>query len=142
MEVYTLTITLLQGRFYSPWERTVEMRSDTTLFGIHDFIQDAIEFDDDHLFEFFTGRSHRNRDQVFGDGDDDYFDKKPKSLKTTLKEIYPLGRLRLYYFFDWGDSWLFELRKDRKVKQVEPGVEYPRIIEAEGDNPQQYPDLD
>lgn len=138
MEVYTLTIELLAGRFYSDWKRTVEMRSDTTLFGIHGFIQHAIEFDNDHMFEFFTGRSPRNKARVFADGESYYLDKELESLETTLEMLYPLDRSRLYYFFDFGDSWLFEFRKGRKVKQIEPGVEYPRIIEAEGDNPYQY----
>ena len=138
MEVYTLTIELLDGRYYSPWKRVVEMTADTMLIDIHDFIQDTIEFEEDHLFEFFTGRNYRHQDRVFADGENYYMDKELESLDTKLEDIYPLGRNRLYYFFDFGDSWVFEFRKANKRKKVEPGIEYPRIIEAEGENPKQY----
>ena len=142
MEVYTLTITLLGGRYYSPWKRVVEMPADTVLVEISDFILDTIGFDEDHGWEFFTGRNYHNKDRVFAYGENYYLDKELESPETKLEDIYPLGRQRLYYFFDWGDSWLFEFRKANKRKTAEPGVEYPRIIEAEGENPQQYPNWD
>ena len=43
------------------------------------------------------------------------------------------------YLFDFGDKWTFEVRKLRGSKTPEAGVKYPRIIEAIGPNPQQYP---
>ena len=31
-----------------------------------------------------------------------------------LKEIYPMTAYKLYYMFDIGDSWLFEIKKSRQ----------------------------
>lgn len=138
MEVYTLTIELLFGRTDTEWKRVVEFTSDTKLVDIHDFIFDTIGFWEEHLFEFYTGTSYRNKKRVFSD-DDDFLDEEPGSLETTLAEIYPLGRDKLYYMFDWGDSWTFEIRRANKRKNAEPGVAYPRIIESVGENPDQYP---
>jgi hypothetical protein len=142
MDVYTMTIELLSGRFYSPWKRIVEVKADTTLFDIHDFIQHTIKFEEDHLFEFFTGRNQRNKKRVFAYGENYYRDKQLESLEIPLSENFPLGRLKLYYFFDFGDSWIFRISKGRQRKTVEPRVKYPRIIESKGKNPKQYPDWD
>jgi len=50
-----------------------------------------------------------------------------------------LGRKRLYYLFDFGDNWKFEIRRHRKTKEAEAGVEYPRVVMTSGPNPEQYP---
>jgi len=59
-------------------------------------------------------------------------------VRTRLKDIYPLGRKKLYYLFYFGDSWPFEIRKARGVKKPESDVKYPRVVEAIGPAPEQY----
>jgi len=56
-----------------------------------------------------------------------------------LCEIYPLGRLKLYYWFDFGDDWIFEVRNNRGAHPAEPRVSYPRVVERQGPDPEQYP---
>lgn len=41
--------------------RLIEMDSDDSLLSLHEAIQQAVDFDNDHLFEFFVGRNPRNR---------------------------------------------------------------------------------
>ncbi len=102
------------------------------------YIQKIINFDNDHLFEFFVGRNWRNRKKVFGEEDEFGFEE-TDSLDTPLSEVYPLKGMKLFYHFDFGDSWMFTIKKGRKKKYVEKGAEYPRVIESEGENPEQYP---
>ena len=113
--------------------RTIEIGSDATLYDLHFAIQDAVGFDDDHPFEFYAGRSERNRKVVFGD-EDGCFD-------LTLEEVYPLEKgLKLYYLFDFGDDWTFKITQSRKKAiPAEDEVTYPRVIERIGKNPEQYP---
>ena len=59
--------------------------------------------------------------------------------KIRLKDLYPLGRKKLYYLFDFGDNWTFEIRRARGAKKPEANVEYPRVVEAIGPDPEQYP---
>jgi hypothetical protein len=59
-------------------------------------------------------------------------------LETPLKNIWPTCRKKLYYLFDFGDKWIFEIRKDRKAKEPELGIKYTRVIKAIGPNPEQY----
>jgi hypothetical protein len=43
--------------------------------------------------------------------------------------------------FDFGDQWIFQINKTRhKDKVIQPGIVYPRVIEAKGKNPEQYTD--
>ena len=51
--------------------------------------------------------------------------------------------MKLFYLFDFGDSWLFKISKSRK-KEFEPvkGIKYPRVVKEEGEKPEQYPDWD
>lgn len=124
----------------------MEFDSGSSLCDVHLAIQKAINFDNDHLFEFYAGKHFRNRKIEFVDPPDletpfefiDTFD------EITLDQVYPLPKgLKLYYYFDFGDSWIFEIRKSRKKpREPEPGVQYPRIVEKIGENPEQYPRYD
>ena len=60
--------------------------------------------------------------------------------ETTLEQVYPLPKSRkLYYHFDFGDDWYFEIHKNReKPRNPEPGVRYPLIVGSIGPAPQQY----
>ncbi len=125
MEVYTLTITFPYDEEEIPWSRTVEVKEDFTLQKLHNLIQEVVEFDNDHLYEFFVGKNPRNK-----------YGTLPK--KAKLNEIYPITGYKLYYLFDFGDSWLFQISKSRKKKTVQKEIKYPLLIESSGENPEQY----
>ncbi|MBN2054821.1 hypothetical protein JW905_07860 [bacterium] len=124
----------------------IEIDSMSSLFYLHMAIQDALDFDNDHLYEFFAGRSYRhmaieyagmpvwsNRfvpDKVFN--------------KIAIADVWPLpDGLKLFYHFDFGDDWYFQINKTRRKDKVpEPGVKYPRVVESRGPVLIQYPDCD
>ncbi|MCK5690508.1 hypothetical protein KAI87_14610 [Myxococcota bacterium] len=133
LEIYTLTIELESGMYAEDdWKRVIEIPAGSDLDDLHAYIQEIVGFANDHMFEFFAGRDSRHRKRVFGDDEEE-------GLETMLFEVYPLNKLRLFYYFDFGDSWTFSIKKGRKKKSVENGVDYPRVIEFEGENPEQYP---
>ena len=129
MEVYTLTISFPYDEDEETWSKTIEVKEDFTLQNLHRYIQEIVDFDDDHLYEFYIGKNSRNRAQTV-----------PK--KTKLNEIYPMTVYKLYYLFDFGDSWLFQIKKSRKKKTEEKQKKYPVLIESTGVNPEQYPDCE
>ena len=141
-EIYTLTIELDSSMYAdSPWVRVIEISEDTDLYDLHLYLQKIIGFDNDHLFEFFVGKHSRNRERVFEDEGEFGFEE-GGDLGTRLNEVYPITGRKLFYYFDFGDSWIFRIKKGRKKKLVEKGVTYPRIIESEGENPEQYPEYE
>jgi len=119
--------------------RAIEMDDAASLLDLHAAIQESVGFDYDHLFEFFAGRNFRNRKLFFVD--EGHWEYEADALdQVTLQQVYPLPKsLKLYYHFDFGDDWYFEIRKSRKKPvPAEPGVCYPRVVERIGRNPPQY----
>jgi len=142
VEIYTLSITLpLYSRLACnhEWERVIEIPETSSLYGLHSYIQKIVEFDNDHMYMFFAGRSHTNEKVLYSDSAANPFDSGNYG-NVSLNEVYPIKGLKLYYIFDFGDNWVFEIRKSRKKKIVQENMRYPRVIEHTGDNPDQYRD--
>lgn len=134
--IWIFKIKLLGGYAEDGWQVSVEIDSTSTLEDLHFVIQDAVEFDNDHLYQFFVSRTERSQDRVRFD------DENEKIYSTTLENLYPLENGgKLYYMFDYGDCWLFKITKSRKRPQ-EPrqGIKYPRVIDEVGTKPEQYPE--
>ena len=142
-EIYTLTVEMDLGRYSDfLWKRVIEIPEETDLYDLHLYIQKIIDFDNDHLFEFFIGKSWRKREIVFGE-EMEFSYEEQEGLDTKLNEIFPLNKgYKLYYHFDFGDSWKFKIKKMKKIKHFENGIKYPRVIKSEGENPEQYPDYE
>ena len=142
-ELYTLNVC----NFWDPvddknfWDAIIEVPDIYSLFDLHLFIQNIINFDNDHLFEFYAGRNDRNRKIEFSDNPG-YPHDGGDYESILLKDIYPLKGLKLYYLFDLGDNWLFEIRKSRKKAKVQQDTKYPRIVSDNGIKLRQYYDED
>lgn len=137
--IMTLTIKLWYGhRCDTGWEGTLEIESSSTLEELHFAIQKAVDFDNDHLYEFYISRTERSRDRVHFD------DENGEIFERTIGSIYPLGKHRkFFYMFDFGDSWLFQISNSRKKpREPEKGISYPRLVSEKGEKPEQYPDWD
>ncbi len=129
MEIYTLKIKFTYGEDDVPWLRTIEISENFSLLQLHKHIQKLVDFDDDHLYEFYIGKNPRNKVCTL-----------PK--RTKLNEIYPMTGAKLYYLFDFGDCWLFEIKKSKKKRYMISEITLPRLIESSGENPEQYPEWD
>lgn len=142
--ILTLTIDCVSGAYLKKsCIRVIDIDEKACLYDLHEAIQDAVGFERDHPFEFFLANSsspcaHRQRlteKDEWRDKEDDFF-------RIRLMDIWPTGRKKLYYLFDFGDNWTFEIRKKRGSKKPERGVKYPGLIKAIGPNPEQYPRFD
>lgn len=136
------------------WEeevrRTIEIRGDETLHGLHDAIQAAFDWDDDHLYAFFlSGRYWDKKTQYVSprESNDDFGKWLEGGVKTRRANQASIDSLDLSvgriiaYIFDFGDEWRHRL-KLLDIHEVEAGVQYPRIIERHGEAPEQYPGWD
>lgn len=140
-ELLLLKVKVL--RMEEPYIFQLEIPKSASLIDLHEAIQRAMDFDNDHLFDFFSGRNERSSNSVCGrnqeiweDASDDYYD-------LLLEDIYPLpNKFKLYYLFDYGDNWLFEIAKQRKKPVYEATIKYPRVVSSTGVKPKQYPDYD
>lgn len=136
VELFTLNIANIWDPVEDKnfWEATIEVPDICSLLNLHLFIQKTINFGNDHLFEFYAGRNDRNRKIIFsGDSEEfDYSDNEDVYDNILLKDVYPLNGLKLYYLFDFGDNWLFEIRKSRKKAVLSNNTEYPRVVTDNG----------
>jgi len=117
------------------WRRVMEIDEGSTLEELHACIQNAIGFDNDHLYGFYVANSPRSQNKH-------WYDDRNDALGMPVIDLFPLpSGKKLFYLFDFGDNWLFQLAKSRhKPKPMKKGVEYPRVSEAYGPNPNQYPE--
>jgi hypothetical protein len=124
--------------------RTVQIRGDQTLQALHKIIQEAYDFDDDHMYEFQFGKRPDARDAVRyvlpGAQNEIDFPAGPRarSLKSAaigLLDLYV--RKSFFYLFDYGDCWWFKIIVKKIEEQAPPG-RFPRIIDAVGESPPQY----
>ena len=137
--ILTLKVTLLYGPYATEkWEGTLEVDSESLLQELHAAIQGTLNFDDDHLYEFFIARTERSRDRITFDGENGGI------YETTIISLYPLPERRhFYYLFDYGDCWLFKLTRARTPgRQAVRNVKYPRLTHESGTRPPQYPSVD
>ena len=131
--IWTLEIKVFAS---DDWKATIEIDSSSTLEDLHFIIQDAVEFDNDHLYEFYVSRTERSYKRVR------YDDENEGIYDITLDDLFPLEKNnKLFYLFDYGDHWLFRILKSRKKPhEPEKGKTYPHIVKQVGNKPEQYPD--
>ena len=122
----------------SVWRR-MEMTGDQTLDELHEAIQRAFHWDNDHLYAFFLSGKAWDRqteyESPFGEGE-------RNASRYRLEQLPLTPGQQFLYLFDFGD----ELRHLVKLEAVIPGgaeagVNYPQITERHGNAPPQYPSL-
>ena len=88
------------------WRR-LQLASDATFQDLHDAIQDAGPWDDDHLFEFAAGPRHR--EPIATAGDEDRPTEGPGSCppahEVPLSSFFSKKRPKCIYLYDFGDGW-------------------------------------
>lgn len=138
-----LKVECVRGMYWTEeCVRVIAMDDSDSLLDLHEVIQDAVSFDQDHPFDFYTANSASRLAEknwiTFAEG---WHEKMDAFEDTKLKDIWPLGRKKLYYWFDFGDDWIFEIRKMRSSK-ADASLDTPQILERVGPDPEQYPSCD
>ena len=112
------------------------MSHENTFEELHLAIQEAFNFDNDHLYEFYIGGSRRTAKIIFtGDPSGGI------ENDITLGEMAIYKGQKIKYVFDFGDMWEFDITVTNIDKNVPIPVK-PEIIEIKGEAPEQYPDWD
>jgi hypothetical protein len=106
------------------------------LQSLHYAIQDAVDFDADHLYSFFmSGQAW--------DEETEYASPHAQGRSAARVRIGDLNlrmKQRFLYLFDYGDEHHFEVQLVG-VNPDAPKEKYPRVAERHGKNPPQY-DMD
>jgi len=141
--ICTLIIKCVGGAYFKePFMRTIEASDDMTLGGLHNTIQELTGFDNDHLFTFFIARGPRGK-RTHVIETDEWEEMQDRLDEIPLRNVFPLPQnMKLFYWFDFGDDWIFQIGKRGKSKPEDAGARYPKIIKETGPKPVQYPAFD
>ena len=135
-QVYVLRADLVGFRGI---HRMIAARSDQTLVDVHNALQAAFDWDDDHLYSFWLDGSFFGSDEVELTTPDAP-DEGVATADVPLAELnLHLGQ-RIGYVFDFGDEWRVRLTVRERVT-AEPG-DHPRVLELRGTPPPQYAALE
>jgi len=108
--------------------RRIEVPFDIRLDRLHLTLQAAIGWTNSHLYEIRArdiGWSTPYPDQ---DWANDFLDARKARLGDVLEDV---GTKTLKYLYDFGDGWEHTIKIERLI-DAEPGVLYPRLIDAKG----------
>jgi len=112
--------------------RTIALSDEHTLEALHQAIQGAFDFDNDHLYAFYMDGKRYS--------DDRYED--PRGGEGPFADDAAVGAIDLFvgqeflYLFDFGYSWEFPVRLREILDAPHRGD--PKVIAAQGDPPRQY----
>lgn len=121
--VCQLKITLKNVR--PPCWRRFLVPASETLAGLHDIIQVAFDWDDDHLHGFEIGR------RSYGDP---YYGAEHDEGEMTTAAAFTQARQPISYVYDFGDSWRHEIVLEQTV-EPDPAATYPVCVDGRGDAP-------
>ncbi|MDP2335785.1 MAG: plasmid pRiA4b ORF-3 family protein [Bacteroidota bacterium] len=113
--------------------RKIKVSFNHSLEDLHLAIQKAFDFDNDHLYSFFMDNKRYSRHAYHSE----YSDEGPYVNDAIIGELGLYAGKKILYFFDYGDSWEFAVQL-LEIKEDEPLLRKPGIIEIKGDAPEQY----
>jgi hypothetical protein len=109
-----------------PIWRRIQVPESYSFWDMHVAIQDAMGWQDSHLHAFrFIG----SEDQVGLPHDED--DGLRPGWVVQVRDLVHFGAPLALYEYDFGDSWLHEVRLE-DVREAEPKGEYPRCVSGAG----------
>ncbi|MCG8607058.1 plasmid pRiA4b ORF-3 family protein [bacterium] len=146
MEVYTFKVALdFDKRTY----RAIEICGNQTLDTFHQIIFDAFDRDDEHLYSFYLTRkpirsirrrydfSEYTNSEAAEEGYS--YSQIHDAYSATIEQLKINVKDKLYYLFDFGDSWWHEITllsiTDLNIRDSKL---YPKIVKKMGKSPPQY----
>ena len=130
---YTLRVAY---RYQPDFWRDIEIAADQNLEDLHLAIQQALDWDDDHLYSFYTGRRPYDRKTEIGSP---WSEAKRHTHQVELGGLGLAKGKRLLYHFDYGDDHLFDIEV-LGVNAAAPKGKYPKVVGRRGARLEQYPD--
>jgi hypothetical protein len=115
--------------------RKIKISHKHSLNALHLAIQEAFDFDDDHLYSFFMDGKRYSKNAY----NSPYCNEGPYADEAIIGELGLYIGQKILYLFDYGDSWEFQVQL-LGIDEKEFMLNDPQIIEAKGEAPSQYGD--
>lgn len=138
-KIFTLAIECVAGMYYKDEYRfVIQIPTESTLEDLASCILGMIDFDNEHASEFFLANGLRGK-KIWLTADGEWDEDDSAMWDRRLSQIFPLPKhKKLFYIYDFGESWSFQITKKGKEMPALRDVEYPCYIEEIGTKPIQY----
>lgn len=126
--IYTFKVSLNK----SNWAK-IKFDGKNTLLDLHNYIQQAFNFDNDHMYSFFMdGVAWSNNKFTCP-----YEDEGPHVDEAKIGELDLNEKQSFLYLFDYGDEWMFKVEVD-SIEETDIKLLRPQIVETKGKSVKQY----
>jgi len=147
MKVYELKVLLVRMRneeIEGEVSRTFQMKGNFSLYDLHLFIQQAFNWDNDHMFSFYFGGELYDRDNEYsGTPDGEHIiprmgkPNKP-AVTTQIRDLELSKNSKILYLFDYGDELVHNIEVN-SIQLITAGdIKLPSLINEIGVSPSQY----
>lgn len=130
--------------------RDIEIAANQTMADLGELIPEAFAFEDPHLWSFFLSGRAWDRDSEYtlvtqsaGFLElDSFMEPTParRADESLIRDVpFPPDGGEFLFLFDYGDQWEFGVRLVVLSDAIVPGARYPRVAQAVGNPPPQYP---
>lgn len=117
--------------------RTIRISGEETLDALHQAIQYAFDFDDDHLYCFYMSPRRGARQSRESTIYSPRCEERRSADAVCLNELDLFVGRRFTYLFDFGAEWTFEVQVTRIERDLD-GPARAEIIKEKGEAPRQY----
>ncbi len=151
MEVYRLKVVLIRMRFDEIEEevsRTFEVEGSHTLYNLHMVIQNAFNWDNDHMFSFYFGGKLFDRENEYsgnplGEHVVSVIGTPSKSAATAqIRDLRLTENSTFLYLFDYGDEFVHEVIVEKIRDKTDGDKKLPNILSELGTPPPQYGEIE
>jgi hypothetical protein len=126
-KIYQLKIELRDSN-PQVW-RCIQVDPEISFSDLHDIIQLSMGWEKDHMYHFNVGKL---KIYDFEERIDDYSDLAERdSMDTFLDELIKRAKSKVFYTYDFGDSWEHVIQLEKKIP-VEEHKSYPICIDGGG----------
>jgi hypothetical protein len=136
--LYTLSIDYVGGGYPGEkFQRVIEVPCDMPLASLHGLVKQLTGFSDEKIHDFYVASSIRGKKLWFkrngqwhGEGE--------SAFTSSIDQIFLCKTKRkLYYSFEFGDNWIFEIGRKGDVVEATADCDYPRVVHSRGMRPLQ-----
>lgn len=130
--IYHLKIALDKNCY-----RVIEIGGNDSFDDLHDAIQEAFDFDDDHLYVFFMDNRRWSSEEESCFWSPHYQDIGIFADEKLIGQVGLIEGRKFMYLFDFGDEWIFEITVERILTDKKEPEEVSLIL-SKGEAPKQY----
>lgn len=122
--------------------REIEIAGDVSLYRLAEAITAAFGFDFDHAFGFYDNAKSTRKSKIvyelFKDMGDPSVPHARGVKRTKVEQAFAEDGAALAFLFDYGDEWLFEVKRLSAEPRDVPKT-FWKLLKSAGDAPEQYP---